>query len=291
MTTPVVAMQAVQKTFGSRAVLRSVDWQIGQGKVIGLLGRNGAGKSTLIECMLGLRETDAGSTRLFGEAVPNLGEAARARIGYVPQKSDLFDWLTPDQLLAYFRTLYPRWNEARVENLLTRWGFDAAARRQRIGTLSGGQQQRLAIIRALAHEPDLLVLDEPVASLDPVGRRDFLRELVCDVLGRGTTVLFSTHILSDLERVAFDVAFLKDGRIALQAPLDELMEGARRVTAMAPHVESLRFGHELGRVQHANGAVSVVARLTSEEAELLRHRPGLHLEPMSLEDLFEEVTR
>lgn len=291
MSTPVVAMQAVQKTFGSRAVLRGVDWQVGQGKVIGLLGRNGAGKSTLIECMLGLRETDSGSTHLFDEAVPHLSEAARARIGYVPQKSDLFEWLTPDQLLAYFRTLYPRWNEAKVAGLLTRWGFDAAARRQKIGSLSGGQQQRLAIIRALAHDPDLLVLDEPVASLDPVARRDFLRELVGDVLGRGTTVVFSTHILSDLERVAFDVAFLKDGRIALQAPLDELMDGARRVTAMAPHVAELRFGHELGRVQHANGAVSVIAQLSAEEASMLAEKPALTVQPMSLEDLFEEVTR
>ncbi|HEX8605102.1 MAG TPA: ATP-binding cassette domain-containing protein, partial [Pseudoduganella sp.] len=104
MTIPVVAMKAVTRTFGSRCVLRDVDWQIGAGEVIGLLGRNGAGKSTLIECMLGLRETDAGTAGgnivLFGEPVGDLSEATRARIGYVPQKSDLFDWLTADQLLA-----------------------------------------------------------------------------------------------------------------------------------------------------------------------------------------------
>ncbi|WP_229419442.1 ABC transporter ATP-binding protein [Pseudoduganella dura] len=284
-------MKGITRTFGSRSVLRGVDWQIDSGEVIGLLGRNGAGKSTLIECMLGLREMDPGTVMLFGEPAGDLSEAARARIGYVPQKSDLFDWLTPDQLLAYFRTLYPRWNEHKVEHLLGRWGFDAQARRQRIADLSGGQQQRLSIIRALAPEPDLLVLDEPVASLDPVGRRDFLRELVDDVIERGTTVLFSTHILSDLERIAVDVAFLKEGRIALQAPLDDLLESTRRVTGDPDALATLRLDQELGRVRHQDGAFSIVARLTPQESARLHAAPGVRIDPVSLEDLFEEVTR
>jgi ABC-2 type transport system ATP-binding protein len=291
MTTSIVTLQGVEKRFGKHAALAGVDWRIGRGKVIGLLGRNGAGKSTLIECMLGLRETDAGDIHLFGERVPELSEEARARIGYVPQKSDLFDWLTPDQLLAWFRTMYPRWNEARVENLLGRWGFDGDVRRRRIGQLSGGQQQRLSIIRALAHEPELLVLDEPVASLDPMARRDFLRELVDDVLERGTTVVFSTHILSDLERVAMDVAFLRDGRLALEAPLDELLDGTRRITGTPSVLGTLRVEQELGRVRHDGGAFSIVARMSAQEAERLTGTPGVRIDPVSLEDLFDEVTR
>jgi ABC-2 type transport system ATP-binding protein len=291
MNISVVAMEGVARSFGGRGVLAGIDWQIGSGAVIGLLGRNGAGKSTLIECMLGLREVDGGRITLFGEPAGDLSAATRARIGYVPQKSDLFDWLTPDQLLAYFRTLYPRWNDYKVENLLARWGFDPATRRQRISSLSGGQQQRLSIIRALAPDPDLLVLDEPVASLDPVGRRDFLRELVDDVIERGTTVLFSTHILSDLERIAVDVAFLKDGRIALQAPLDDLLEGTRRVSGDPKALATLRLDQELGRVRHGNGAFSIVARLSVQESIRLLASPGVRLDPVSLEDLFEEVTR
>ena len=133
----------------------------------------------------------------------------------------------------------------RDRGLLERW---AVPRDIEIGRMSGGQQQRLSLIRALAHEPELLVLDEPMASLDPLARRDFLRELVEQVLDRGTTVVFSTHILSDLERVAFNVAFLREGRIALQAPLDELLDQARVLTgaelqlaqaAAAPGVEVL----------------------------------------------------
>ena len=236
MNTPLIQMSGVTKHFGGRAVLQGLDWQVGAGQVVGLLGRNGAGKSTLLECLLGLRECDAGSVLLYGEPVDRLSEATRARIGYVPQKSELFGWMTPLQLLDYFKALYPRWNGAKVEALLARWGFDPLTRAQPIHRLSGGEQQRLSIIRALAHDPELLVLDEPVSALDPAGRRAFLAELVDGVIERGTTVVFSTHILTDLERVALDLAFLKDGRIVLQGGVDELLEGA---SAPAPHAEPL----------------------------------------------------
>jgi ABC-2 type transport system ATP-binding protein len=227
MTAAIIEVSSIVKRFGTRTVLDSLTWRIAPGQVIGLLGRNGAGKSTLLECLLGLRETDSGAITLFGEDVASLSEAARARIGYVPQKSDLFEWLTPRQMLAYFKALYPRWNDAKVASLLVRWGFDDAMCTTPVGKLSGGEKQRLSIIRALAHDPDLLILDEPVAALDPLGRRDFLRELIEGVIERDTTVVFSTHILSDLERVALDVAFLKDGKITLQGPLDELLENSR----------------------------------------------------------------
>ena len=230
MKPSIVEISAISKSFGSQQVLRQLDWQVQRGQVIGLLGRNGAGKSTLLECLLGLRETDSGSVQLFGEPVAALSEANRARIGYVPQKSELFEWLTPLQMLAYFKVLYPQWNQAKVDGLLQRWGFGPDLLNKQIARLSGGEKQRLSIIRALAHEPELLVLDEPVASLDPVGRRDFLRELVDGVIERETTVIFSTHILSDLERVALDVAFLRQGQIALQSPLDQLLENAQRIT-------------------------------------------------------------
>ena len=227
MTAPLIQMRDVSKHFGSAIVLHRLDWDIRQGQVVGLLGRNGAGKSTLIECLLGLRDLDGGGVRLFGDDVGALSDVNRARIGYVPQKSGLFEWMTPIQLLDYFKAMYPRWNTVKVDALLERWGFNALMLNKPIGRLSGGEQQRLSIIRALAHDPELLVLDEPVSALDPAGRRSFLAELVDGVIERGTTVLFSTHILTDLERVALDVAFLKDGRITLQGPLDELLEGAR----------------------------------------------------------------
>ena len=290
MRVPIIQMSSTTKRFGSQLVLDGLDWQVMPGQVIGLLGRNGAGKSTLMECLLGLRECDGGSVTVFGEDVAALTDATRARIGYVPQKCDLFDWLTPRQLLDYFKSLYPRWNDAKVDALLGRWGFDADKQGKPIGKLSGGEQQRLSIIRALGPDPELLILDEPVSSLDPVGRRDFLRELIDSVIDHGTTVVFSTHILSDLERVALDVAFLKDGKIALQGPLDALLEGARRVTGPSAVLDGVQLAGEVRRQRGGDGITSVVTHGGPPPAHL-GNAAGVRVESLSLEDLFIEVTQ
>ena len=286
-TTPTVEITGANLAYsGGPPVLRGLDWRLLPGQVVGLLGRNGAGKTTLLEALLGLRETQSGAVRVFQQPVSRLDDAARARIGYVPQQSDLFESFTPAQLLAYFKSFYPRWNEAKVDGLMSRWAID---RDKRIGKLSVGQQQRLSIIRALAHDPDLLVLDEPVASLDPVARRDFLRELIDGVLERGTTVVFSTHILSDLERVAFNLAFMNGGRIALQAPLDELLDEVRVLSGTTAEVQALmqRLGAaSLKRTPLADGRERVFARLPAG----VRLPPEANADGVTLEDLFMELT-
>ena len=290
--TPIIQVAAICKQFDGKHVLNSLDWDLHPGQVVGLLGRNGAGKSTLLESLLGLREVDSGSVALYGEAAANLSDTVRARIGYVPQQSELFEWMTPRQLLDYFRALYPRWNDAKVDALLVRWGFGADACARPISKLSGGEKQRLSIIRALGHEPELLVLDEPVSALDPVGRRDFLRELIDSVIERDTTVVFSTHILSDLERVALNVAFLKDGRIALQGPLDDLLDSARRVTGPGAVLDTLRVDGELRRSRNLEGQVQIVTSAASAALlSMAGEQPGVRIESLSLEDLFVEVTQ
>ncbi|OWQ44178.1 hypothetical protein CDL60_25820 [Roseateles noduli] len=273
---------------GQPGVLANLDWTLAPGQVVGLLGRNGAGKTTLLETLLGLREPQAGEVRLFGQPALTPDDALRARLGYVPQQSALFEDFQAGDLLRYFRSFYPRWNDAKVDGLMSRWEIP---RDRRVSQLSQGQQQRLSIIRALAHEPDLLVLDEPVASLDAAGRRDFLRELVDQVLDRGTTVLFSTHILSDLERVAFNVAFLSRGRIALHAPQDALAEEIRLLSG------------PVGRLQaavDAHGGLVLGRRDLGEQPRwLVRFPEGrlpqgdatMRCEALSLEDLFLELTQ
>ena len=286
-TTPTAELADVTLAYAQGGpVLRGLDWRLLPGQVVGLLGRNGAGKTTLLEAMLGLRETQSGTVRVFQQPAHRLDDAARARIGYVPQQSALFESFTPAQLLAYFKSFYPRWNEAKVDGLMSRWEID---RHKRIAKLSVGQQQRLSIIRALAHDPDLLVLDEPVSSLDPAGRRDFLAELVEQVMERGTTVVFSTHILSDLERVAFNLAFMQGGRIALQAPLDELLDEVRVFTGPGADVQALlqRLGaHSLKRTPLADGRERVMARLPTG----VQLPEDVNADAVTLEDLFMELT-
>jgi ABC-2 type transport system ATP-binding protein len=287
MNTP-IRIRGLNKSFGQLQVLRTLDWEIEAGSIVGLLGRNGAGKSTLIECLLGLRDAQGGSVQLFGEDTLHLSEATKARIGYVPQSSELFQWLTPRQLMDYFRAFYTRWNDAKVNELMQRWELPWT---QSIGKLSPGQKQRLSIIRALAHEPELLVLDEPVSSLDPAGRREFLSELVDGVIDRKTTVVFSTHILSDLERVAMDVAFLKDGRIALQQPLDSLLEATWRVTGAHAQVEALNPRLVLRSTVARHGEACILAQFDDAELQQLKASTGLRMERVALEELFIEVTR
>ena len=292
MTDPIIQVSAISTYFTSKPVLDQLDWQILPGQVVGLLGRNGAGKSTLLECILGLRETEAGTVTIYGEPAGNLSAEARAKIAYVPQKPDLFDWLTPTQMLDYFKALYPRWNGDKVTALLNRWGFDKAMRASPINRLSAGEQQRLSIIRALAHDPQLLVLDQPVSAHDAASRRDFLRELIEGVIERDSTVVLATDSLSDLERVAHDVALLKNGRIALQGSLDTLLANARRVTGPGRLLDRFAVSGELRRSKNLDGITQVITSAAGAELLALAQRESaVRIEPLSLAELFSEVAQ
>lgn len=283
-----IKIRGLSKSFESQSVLNQLDWEIEAGSIVGLLGRNGAGKSTLIECLLGLRQNNGGEIQIFGEPTNQLSTDVKGKIGYVPQNSDLFDWLTPRQMLNYFKSFYPHWNDTKVDSLMERWElpFDKV-----ISKLSGGQKQRLAIIRALAHDPELLVLDEPVASLDPAGRRDFLREIVDSVIDKNTTILFSTHILSDLERVAMKVAFLSKGRIVHEQTLDDLMEVSLQVTGQGAVLNQLRPSKVLQRSNLMNGEERLLGQWTEQQTNELYRRSDVRVEKLSLEDLFIEMTK
>ncbi|MFZ6640841.1 ABC transporter ATP-binding protein [Undibacterium sp. TC4M20W] len=282
-----VHIQRLNKSFSGQAVLKNLDWQITPGSIVGLLGRNGAGKSTLIECLLGLRDIDGGKSSLYGEAAGQLSAETRARIAYVPQRSDLFEWLTARQMLAYFQLLYPRWNDNKVQSLMQAWElpYDKA-----INKLSVGQKQRLSIIRALAHDPELLILDEPVSSLDPAGRREFLRELIDRVIEKQTTIVFSTHILSDLERVAMDVAFLSDGQIVHQQSLDDMMDNTVRINGPSNVLRQLQPVKVLRQTGNASGEGKLLAQFSHEQLHALEARQDVRIDKLSLEDLFIEMT-
>jgi len=221
-----IDVSGLVKRFGPRAVLDSIDLRVPRGQVIGLLGLNGSGKSTLIKCLLGLLRADEGSATVLGTGAWDLADREKARIGYVPQEATLYPWLTVRQTVAYVSSFYSSWDRAWGEELLRRWDLPLG---HRVGPLSVGQKQKLALVLALGHRPELLILDEPVASLDPVARRWFL-ETVLETAADGTgTVLFSTHITSDLERVASHVAMLREGKVVFHDEIDILKDRVKRL--------------------------------------------------------------
>ena len=221
MNDTAIELRGIVKSYGKKQVLTGLDLAVSKGSVLGLLGTNGAGKTTLIKCALGLIRPQQGEARLLGEDSWNLSAEAKARIGYVPQVVNLYPWMKVRHLIDYTAAFYPNWNHELVARLTKEWDIP---REDRIGPLSVGQLQKVAILLALGHDPELLILDEPAASLDPLARRQFLQMIIELAEPGKRTVLFSTHITSDLERVADRVAILKSGRIAWQGLLEDLKE-------------------------------------------------------------------
>jgi ABC-2 type transport system ATP-binding protein len=221
MSDAAIELQGIVKSYGSKNVLCGLDLSVPKGSVLGLLGINGAGKSTLIKCALGLLRLQGGQARLLGEDSWNLSANAKMRIGYVPQVINLYPWMKVRHVVDYTSAFYPNWNKRQTANLLEQWELPPS---DGIKTLSVGQLQRLAITLALGHEPELLLLDEPAASLDPLARRQFLQKIIELAEPGKRTVLFSTHITSDIEHVADRVAILKEGRIAWHGLLEDLKE-------------------------------------------------------------------
>ena len=174
----------------------------------------------------------AGSVSVFGENSWDLTAGAKARLGYVPQEVTSYPWMRVRQVIAYTAAFYPRWNHAFVDKLCDQWHVPLE---DRVGSLSTGQLQTVGIVLALGHQPELLVLDEPVASLDPSARRQFLRTLLDLLQDHQQTILFSTHITSDLERVAQRVAIMGDGKIRFYGELDDLKDRVKRLRITARH--------------------------------------------------------
>jgi ABC-2 type transport system ATP-binding protein len=282
---PLFAQGLVHCYEGSNA-LNGVDLRIAPGSVLGLIGRNGAGKSTLIRAMLGLLQPMSGAAFVFGEPALKLSNEAKSRIAYVPQQPEALAWLTAQQMLDFVGRFYPRWDSAFAKSTLERWKIQP---NRLLAKLSPGERQRVDLIRALASQPELLVLDEPAAALDPVARRELLRELALRAGEAGTTVLFSTHIVSDLERVASDVAFLHDGKVLLRCGVDDTKERYARLWLPAK-MSAAAPSQSLSRRRNQDGSLSLIVERDADdrwpEASTL---PGARIDALGLEDLFVEI--
>ena len=218
---PVIAVSDLTRRFGARAALSAVNLQIPRGGVYGLVGANGAGKTTLIRHILGLLRAEEGSVQVFGRDPVRDPVGVLSRIGYLSEENDLPGWMRIGELMRYSRAFYPGWDDAYADELRTTFALDPAAK---IKTLSKGQKARAGLVIALAYRPELLVLDEPSSGLDPIVRRDILGAILRTIAGEGRTVLFSSHLLEEVEQVADHVTMMRQGKIVVNAPLQEVRE-------------------------------------------------------------------
>jgi ABC-2 type transport system ATP-binding protein len=224
---PVVRVAELCRRFGSKVALDRVNLDVPRGKVFGLVGANGAGKTTLIRHLLGLYRAQSGMVRVFGKDPVADPPGVLSRIGYLSEENDLPAWMRVGELMNYSRSFYPKWDDAYAHELRQTFELAPGAR---IANLSKGQRARMGLLVALAYRPELLVLDEPSAGLDPLVRRDILEAIVRTIADEGRTVLFSSHLLDEVERVSDSVALIHRGRVILSAELDRLKETHRSVT-------------------------------------------------------------
>lgn len=280
MNHPAIECEGLTLKIGRRTtVLHDITLKVPEGSVVGLVGRNGAGKTSLMQCLVGLSVPERGHSRLLGDDSRDLGDPVRERLGYVAQSPDLFGWMSGEGHLRRFEPLYRHWNLPRARELAQRLGLNLNVSARH---LSGGDQQKLSVVLALAHDPDLLILDEPVASLDPLTRREFMRSLFERRWRTQAprTVLISSHLLSDLERVVTHVAFMREGRLQLMDEWDAMVEHLRLL--------ELPVGHS------ALPAKAVHRRRVGEVERVVfdarwADAPPASGHPMSLDELFIEL--
>jgi ABC-2 type transport system ATP-binding protein len=289
MTESIVSARNLGKTIKGQTILRDISVDVPPGSIVGVIGKNGAGKTTLLETLLGFSPPSTGDSKLFGEDSFRLPASIKGKIGFVPQQDELISLITGAQQLALTAALYGHWNKGLIGRLSQAWEVPLQRATQ---TLSVGERQKLSTLLAIGHDPELLVLDEPASSLDPIARRQFLGEVLEIAADHKRTVLFSTHIVSDLERVADRIWIVRAGTLAWQGDLDELKESVVRLNISTqqnlPAV--LPLSNVLSQRVSGGRATAVVTHWSGEELGRLRQLldADIEVEFLGLEDLFVE---
>lgn len=264
------------KRYGRRWALRDCTFEIPAGRVVGLVGPNGAGKTTLLHLAVGLLTPTVGSISVVGGS-PAENAAQLSRVGFLAQDAPIYGSLSVEDHLRFGAHLNPGWDGAFAVDRVEQIGLD---RRQRAGKLSGGQRAQLALTIALAKRPELLILDEPVASLDPLARREFLQVLTAYVAEHPVTVILSSHLLADLERVVDHLVLLAASQVQLAEDVDGLLASHRRLIGPRRDVSSLPADQHVVIASHTDRQSTLVVRTPSAVVD-----PSWQVEEMSLEDI------
>jgi ABC-2 type transport system ATP-binding protein len=236
METTVVDVNDLSRSFDGKTALDGVSFRAFAGQVHGLVGSNGAGKTTLLKHLLGLLRASTGSVRVFGMDPVRDPVGVLSRVGYLSEERDLPEWMRVDELMDYTRAFHPTWDAAYAQELLKSFALDPS---KKIKDLSKGMRAQAGLIAAVAYRPELLILDEPSSGLDAVVRRDILDAIVRAVADDGRTVIFSSHLLDEVERMSDHVTLMHKGRVALAGVLDDVRGAYQRSRVhFAQHYEA-----------------------------------------------------
>jgi ABC-2 type transport system ATP-binding protein len=276
MTAGVLDATGLGKRYGKRWALRDCTIQVPAGRVVGLVGPNGAGKTTLLHLAVGLLQPSAGQIAVLG-AQPAENPTQLGRVGFVAQETPVYGSLSVADHLSLGGWLNPRWDAGVAQRRIDQLGLD---RKQRAGQLSGGQRAQLALTLALAKRPELLVLDEPVASLDPLARHEFLQHLMEAVASDGVSVVLSSHLVADLERVCDYLIVLAGSRVQVAGDVDELLACHHRLTGPRRDAAHLPADQEVIEASHTDRQTTLLVRTDGPILD-----PAWTIEDVGLEDV------
>ncbi len=297
MSEHAVITKGLTKFYGDTPVVRHLDLQIPKGCVYGLLGRNGAGKSTTIKMLTGMIVPDAGEATLLGEDAREMSPATRARIAYVAEGHPLYRLMTINQLEKFTRSFYENWNTDLFDQIIDHFQL---SRKRRVWRMSRGQRAQIALALAIAPDPELLILDDPTLGLDTVVRRDMLESLIQLIQKEGRTILFSSHILGDVERVADRIGIMVDGVLRVDAPTDHFKQQVQRVVLTfdktpppLPQQDGAPMYGILSDVVIGYRRELTIIGLTDERQQMLKslNPRVIDIIDLNLEDAFIEYTR
>lgn len=283
----------VSKWFGRTKALDNIDLCIHPGSIIGLVGSNGAGKSTLLRHIIGLYLPDEGTCTTFDVEAKKLSPKELARIGYVHQEGELLDWMNVGQLIRYVSAYYDTWNKDLEARYIKDFELNL---KDRVGALSPGQRQKLAILSAIGFEPELLILDEPASALDPLARRQFLNLMLEMIQTQGRTIIISSHILSDIEKIIDHIVIMDKGKILRDCGLDTLQEEFCQIILTATGgklPETLPFANIVDCKRNGVQASLTLQNANPQQLEDQARQINCRLEirRLTLEDLYQHVVR
>lgn len=283
----ILRVENLSKSFGRKKVLRDLSLSLEKGKVYGLLGNNGEGKTTLIRILLGVIPADDGLIVYQGRPVTFADAAYKRTVGYIAEENIFYDRMTVRELLRFNAAFYPTWNRQKAEDYLNRFALSG---RDKIRNLSRGMKLKLGLVAALASEPELLVLDDPTSGLDVPTRHDFLRNIIREITEAGTTVLFASHMVHELERIIDRLAILHGGRLVLDVDYEDFRAKIKKVTLVGipEELEKVKVEGILTKNISANGCELIVYPWDEKKQETLAaaSQASLETSALSLEEIF-----